>query len=58
MMILLCSSFQHKEAEEPEGQTNDAAEPQIDINSLKTLTDIGIDMSFLDEYGKPANKLC
>ena len=48
-MILLVCLFQEKEAAETgDGET----QPTIDFKSLKSLSDIGIDMSFLEDYGK------
>ena len=49
VVFLLVCVFQEKEVEE----TGDSeTQPTIDFKSLKSLSDIGIDMSFLEDYGK------
>ena len=49
VVFLLVCVFQEKEVEETgDGET----QPTIDFKSLKSLSDIGIDMSFLEDYGK------
>ena len=49
VVFLLVWLFQEKEVEETE---DSEAQPTIDFKSLKSLSDIGIDMSFLEDYGK------
>ena len=49
VVFLLVCVFQEKEVDE----TGDSeTQPAIDFKSLKSLSDIGIDMSFLEDYGK------
>ena len=49
VVLLLVCVFQEKEVDE----TGDSeTQPTIDFKSLKSLSDIGIDMSFLEDYGK------
>ena len=54
-VFLLVCVFQEKEVDE----TGDSeTQPTIDFKSLKSLSDIGIDMSFLEDYGKKRAYFC